>query len=69
MNMFLTPDEVSQLTGRGQKSLQIEALAQMGIPYYVNASGRPVVPSAAITGNETVPKKKQITGWKSNKLK
>ncbi len=69
MNMFLTPDEVSQLTGREQKSLQIEALMDMGIPFYVNASGRPVVPSAAISGNETVPKKKQVLGWQSDRVK
>jgi hypothetical protein len=48
--MFLEPAEISVLTGRKFKSLQIDALRQMGIPFFVNATGHPVVARAAIDG-------------------
>ncbi|SCX92302.1 protein of unknown function [Nitrosospira sp. Nl5] len=41
--MFLTPDEIAKLTGRKVRRLQVEQLRTMGIPFYVNAVGRPVV--------------------------
>ncbi|MFS2027121.1 DUF4224 domain-containing protein [Massilia sp. CT11-137] len=50
MAMFLTPDELAELTGRKIKSKQIEALRRMGLPFHVNASGKPVVPSWAAQG-------------------
>lgn len=48
--MFLQPDEIKKLTGRGHKSKQIEQLRRMGIPFYINAAGCPVVAKAAIEG-------------------
>jgi len=50
MGMFLTSDDLAQLTGRRIKSKQIEALRRMGLPFHVNACGKPVVPVAAIEG-------------------
>jgi hypothetical protein len=50
MSMFLTPDELAELTGRKIKSKQIEALRRMGLPFHVNATGKPVVPSWAAQG-------------------
>lgn len=49
-NLFLTRDELHVLTGRRMKSKQIEALRRMGLPFWVNASGHPVVSVAAVEG-------------------
>jgi hypothetical protein len=49
-NMFLTADELAELTGRKVKSKQIEALRRMGVPFRVNAVGKPVVTRVAIEG-------------------
>jgi hypothetical protein len=48
--MFLEPVEISTLTGRKLKRLQIEALRKMGIPFFINAIGHPVVARAAVDG-------------------
>jgi hypothetical protein len=48
--MFLTQDELVTLTGRKIKSKQIEVLREMGLPFWVNAVGKPVVSVAAIEG-------------------
>lgn len=55
MGMFLTPDELAELTGRKIKSKQIETLRRMGLPFHVNAAGKPVVSSAAIEGRKQLP--------------
>ncbi|MFK3740561.1 DUF4224 domain-containing protein [Massilia sp. TN1-12] len=47
---FLERDEIKALTGRSYVKLQIEALKNMGIPFFVNAIGRPVVTRSAIEG-------------------
>lgn len=52
MSMFLTEDEVSMLTGRKVKKLQVEQLRKMGVPFYVNAVGRPVVVRSALEGRK-----------------
>lgn len=54
MGMFLTSDELAELTGRKIKSKQIEALRRMGLPFHVNAVGKPVVSVAAIEGHRQV---------------
>jgi len=41
--MFLTDAEVSRPTGRKMKSAQIDALRQMSVPFFVNATGHAVV--------------------------
>lgn len=50
--MFLTEDEIKALTGRTVKRLQCEQLRKNGIPFFVNASGRPVVAKSAIEGGK-----------------
>lgn len=52
MGMFLTAEELAELTGRKIKSKQIEALRRMGLPFHVNAVGKPVVSAAAIEGRK-----------------
>lgn len=48
--MFLNRDEVVTLTGRKNKRHQINALRTMGIPFFVNACGHPVVTRVAVEG-------------------
>jgi hypothetical protein len=51
-SLFLAPDDVEILTGRKRARLQVEALRRMGIQFYTNALGSPVVPVTAITGGK-----------------
>lgn len=64
---FLDSEEICELTGRAHKGLQIKALAKMGIPYYVNAVGRPVIARSAIEGRIAVPAPKKA--WAPRVLK
>jgi len=47
---FLNSEELFELTGRRIKSKQIEALRAMGLPFFINAVGKPVVSRAVING-------------------
>jgi hypothetical protein len=58
MDTFLTTEAVVKLTGRRRKSKQIEALRTMGLPFWVNAIGEPVVALAAIEGRKEAPREK-----------
>lgn len=57
MGMFLTPEELIDYTGRKLKSKQIEALKRMGVPFRVNACGRPVVTTMAVEDSRQPPPK------------
>ncbi|MQR02350.1 DUF4224 domain-containing protein [Glaciimonas soli] len=59
MSMFLESGELSALTGRKMKSQQIGALRQMGIPFFVSATGHAVVTRIAIEGGKTAEKPKR----------
>lgn len=59
MSAFLTTKEVSELTGRKIKSKQIETLRGMGLAFFINAAGRPIVPISAVQGKDTAPEKKK----------
>lgn len=52
MSIFLEPSDLATLTGRKLKSDQINQLRFMGIPFFVNAAGRPVVTRAAVEGRK-----------------
>ena len=60
MSTFLDQAEIATLTGRKFKSRQIDTLRRMAIPFFVNATGHPVVARAAIhgTGPAEVEQKK-----------
>ena len=60
--MFLTPDDLILLTGKRQKVKQIEQLRRMGVPFYTNASGHPIVARAEVEGSRKVPATQQV--WK-----
>lgn len=59
MSTFLTCDDLAALTGRKVKSKQIEALKKMGLPFWINAIGKPVVTVAAVEGRKDDPIKKK----------
>lgn len=66
MSIFLPADEIVRLTGRKVKSKQIDALRKMGIPYFVNATGHPVVTTAAVEGKKETP---QPSRWTPNVIR
>jgi hypothetical protein len=47
---FLTKEEVATLTGVKFKSRQIIQLRTMGLPFWINALGHPIIPRSAIDG-------------------
>lgn len=55
MSIFLDQSDVAILTGKKLKSQQVDVLRRMGIVFYVNASGHPVVPRSAIDGSNKFP--------------
>lgn len=54
---FLDPADIATLTGirtgkcgKTREQRQVEQLARMGVPHYINAAGRPIVARAAVEG-------------------
>lgn len=56
--MFLNRDEVARFTGYRQRRKQIEALALMGVRFYLPPDGWPRVPVAELTREEKADGKK-----------
>nr|WP_175800265.1 DUF4224 domain-containing protein [Burkholderia anthina] len=61
-DLFLTAEEVAELTGvrtgrrrKSREELQVAWLRMSGIPFWVNARGRPIIACARITGQPTEP--------------
>ena len=50
MSLFLTRDEVAELTGAKLKRRQIAVLVRNGIRHTINAAGWPMVTRAAVEG-------------------
>lgn len=58
-DLWLTPDEVHDLTDKTRWGAQCRALTAMGVPFKPNAAGRPLVERAAVlakSGTKTKPK-------------
>lgn len=53
---FLDAGEVKELTGRTKHALQVAQLKAQGIPFFMNAVGRPIVPRTAIEGRAKTAK-------------
>ncbi len=53
MSTFLPAEDLAILTGRKMKSKQIEALRRMGVAFFVNACGKPVVAQVAVEGGRS----------------
>lgn len=51
--MFLSRDQIAELTGYVRASKQLEWLRKNGIRHWVGRTGRPVVPCSAIDGTPT----------------
>lgn len=61
-DLFLTAEEVAELTGirtgrrgKSREELQVAWLRTSGIPFWVNARGRPIIARARITGRPAEP--------------
>lgn len=54
--MFLTPDELAELTGKVRGSAQVIALRIMGIEHRVRPDGRVLVLRSHVDGSATVPR-------------
>lgn len=67
MSMFLSSQDITELTGRKTKSKQIEALLRMGLPFWVNAIGKPVVTLTALEGRREPPQEKTWTPQRKNR--
>jgi hypothetical protein len=57
--MFMTDDELFELTGYRQPKKQIAMLKKQGVPFNVNASGHPKVARAVIEGGRQATKKRE----------
>lgn len=69
--MFLTDDELFDLTGYRQAKKQIAMLKKQGVPFYVNAAGQPRVARAIIEGKHVKAaevKKDWIPSWAGTPL-
>lgn len=67
--VFLDADQVRHLTGRSQPSRQIEQLRAMGVPFFINAGGRPVVACSAVDGVKPPAATKPTSLWQPAVLK
>ncbi|WP_038329849.1 DUF4224 domain-containing protein [Kingella kingae] len=69
-SLFLNKDEMVVLTGKVRAKPQIRALAELRIPFLVNAAGRPIVARAAVErvlGAVVVPTQSpESVRWKSH---
>lgn len=61
--LFLNDDQLRELTGRKVRRCQIESLRQMGIPFRINAAGRPVVCRSAVEGGKSAATSTTDSGW------
>jgi hypothetical protein len=52
MSLFMDDEDLVKFTGRKAKGKQIEALRQMGVAFFVNGTGHPVVARSVVDGNK-----------------
>lgn len=62
-DLWLSPDEVVELTARERWTAQCRALAAMGVPFTPNAVGRPLVERAAVCSSPAKPRGKREPNW------
>jgi len=48
--VFLDRKDIIELTNKKAKGKQIDTLRRMGIPFFVNSTGHPVVTRSAVEG-------------------
>lgn len=61
--MFLDDKDLRDLTGYIHRSKQVAQLRKMGIPFFVNAAGRPIVARAIIEGRREEPAANKEKTW------
>lgn len=67
---FLSPEEVQELTAYVRHGKQREALQAMGVPFWVNPAGRPIVSRSLFeTHRAAEAKPGSRRKWQSNKVK
>lgn len=66
--LFLTAEELRELTGYALKARQIAQLRVMGVAFRINGCGRPVVTRAAITGQTMDQSAAQPQAWRPTVL-
>lgn len=67
--LWLSPDEVADLTGKKRWTAQCRTLAAMNVPFTPNGAGRPLVERAAVVKNAAKPKAKREPNWDALKRK
>lgn len=71
MSLFLSKEEVAELTGRVRHAAQVRVLNDLHIPHILNAANRPIVARATVerilgvVPNAT--RQPETTRWKSAK--
>jgi hypothetical protein len=60
--IFLSRDEIKQLTGTADRKRQAECLRSNRIPFTLDILGRPVVTMAAVAGRKK-PAEEPQQGW------
>ena len=58
MSVWLTPNEVAELTDCKRRSSQCKRLSEMSIPFRPNYAGRPLVERAAVLKYKDRPERK-----------
>lgn len=61
--MFLDAAALRRLTGYAHAPKQIEQLRAMGVPFWINGRGQPVVACSALDGSPKAPAAASSTGW------
>lgn len=70
MSLFLSKEEVAELTGRVRHAAQVRVLNDLHIPHILNAANRPIVARATverILGVPNATRQPETTRWKSAK--
>lgn len=62
-DLWLSPDEVVELTARTRWTAQCRVLAVMGVPFRPNAVGRPLVERGAVVSSPAPAKRKREPNW------
>jgi hypothetical protein len=63
LNLFLTNQEIIELTGFRQRTRQVAMLRAQGVPFHMNAAGCPKVARAFIEGRTLKTAHQSQKGW------
>lgn len=69
MEQFLTDEELYRLTGYRHPKKQAEHCRKVGIPFFPNVRGRPIISRDVINGTAKAASKKEQHGWQPAVLK